>query len=139
MIRIRHGLGAVCLGATLLVACSSGEGDSVPASTLVSQRETTTTAAVATSAPTGEGSAVETTLTASSGVADAADAPASADRQPVQLAADIDPDNVLTAAVLVVTEGDVDAALASGAFSEEELSAALDAIEQGTLSDFVGG
>lgn len=56
--------------------------------------------------------------------------------RPQALLAPIDPDHVLTAAVLVMTDGDLELALDAGLFTEAELLAAFDAVEHGTLAQY---
>jgi hypothetical protein len=129
---MRARLVAAALAGTLLVAaCSSGSTPDPAPGEGAGNPSPTTTAAIAS---TTASPSVATTV-ASSVDAPAAEPAVSGDAKTAVAA--VDPDNVLTAAVLVVSAGDVDAALASGLFSEEELTAALDAIEQGTLARYV--
>jgi hypothetical protein len=123
---------AAMAGALVLAACSSGATPRpAPSEGAGNPAPASTTAAVASTPQT---QSVATTL-AASGNAPAGEPSVAGDTKAAVAA--IDPDNVLTAAVLVVSAGDVDAALASGLFSEDELTAALDAIEQGTLARYV--
>lgn len=52
-------------------------------------------------------------------------------------ASDISTDGVLAAAVIIVSDGDLETAIAEGLITEAEAEAALHALETGTLDSFV--
>lgn len=51
---------------------------------------------------------------------------------------DVTDDGVLEAAIIILTAGDLEAALAEGRITESEVDAAIEALDDGTLAFYVG-
>ena len=122
-------LTALC--SVTLVGCQAGQNTEPSPGAVVSSHTPPTevsTSADAPTAPAGDLAAAPTD--APTPVAD----PDAVQAQMVQT--ELHNDRVLTAAVMIVSAGDVDAAVRQGAFSEDELDAAFTAIQTGTLSRY---
>ena len=126
-------LTALC--SVTLVGCQAGQNTEPSPGAVVSSHTPPTevsTSADAPTAPAGDLAAAPTAAPtdAPTPVAD----PDAVQAQMVQT--ELHNDRVLTAAVMIVSAGDVDAAVRQGAFSEDELDAAFTAIQTGTLSRY---
>ncbi|MGY9073283.1 MAG: hypothetical protein ACKVHU_10105 [Acidimicrobiales bacterium] len=130
----KHKIVAVCTGALLVLsACSSGSTDlgTSAASEPISVVTAPTNAALV----DGGAQLPIETETGPSKAVEIAQPGLTTDGSTPDFAA-ITSEGVLTAAVLVVSNGDLEGAIASGIVTEAEAEAALAAVENGTLGDY---
>ena len=125
----------VALIGLVAVTCGGGGGgDEAPAPTASTTTVVTTTGAPEVATTTGAPEATTTTVPKEEYVP--TDYAAEGVLEASELSEDVTPVGVIAAAVLIAT-GDIEAAMADGLVTPAEVEVAADAIENGTLVDWV--
>lgn len=129
--RRRPQVAAALIGGTLLISgCSGKLSDALaeqPGSSVVVAPTITTTTTEAQSLMTAP---VPEALPA-------ADVAPTAPSTTLEAPGELDPDNVVAAALVIASDGDIESALLNGEFTVEEVEAAVEAIETGALTDYL--
>lgn len=132
-----HVLAAVAVAALTLSACTSS-ASSAPVST---SSEVPATDTAVTAEPAADDDVELPAVERQAAAAAETGAGSEASQPPVTAVPidDVSDDGVLAAAVIIVSDGDLEAAIAEGLVTEAEAEAALVALETGTLYRYVQG
>lgn len=132
-----HLLAAVAVAALTLSACTSS-ASSAPVST---SSEVPATDTAVTAEPAADDDVELPAVERQAAAAAETGAGSEASQPPVTAVPidDVSDDGVLAAAVIIVSDGDLEAAIAEGLVTEAEAEAALVALETGTLYRYVQG